>query len=151
MSEEVASREELLAIISQSYERTEIIEEIEKILEELLRNNPSIEVAMVATIEGLPVASYPKTEKIQKEEGILAAAITVIFSTSERSALDLKQGHVDHVIIYTDVGYVVLRLTGEDHILAVLTKEDAKLGVILRDLKLTADKLQKIMSIRASS
>ncbi|MHA1590752.1 MAG: roadblock/LC7 domain-containing protein [Candidatus Njordarchaeales archaeon] len=148
MGEELASREEFLAMLSEARKGAKIVGEIEKILESLIQENPSIELAIVATIEGLPVASYPKNEKIQEEESLLAAAITVIFGTSERSSLDLNQGHVDHVIIYTDTGYAVLRLAGEDHILAVLTKENAKLGLILRDLKLAADKIVKAIESR---
>ncbi len=127
------------------------VEKIKEILQQLIQMNNKIEAVIVATVEGFPVTSYAQDKSMLTEEGRLieegkiAAAITVIFSTAERNAMDLRRGHVDHVMIKTDNGYIVLRLAGEDYIIGAVTRIDAKLGVILRDLKWACDKILEVL------
>ncbi len=144
MSEDIQP-EEILEALTGGPAVAEIADKVRTILEKLLDMNDTIEGVLVSTLEGLPLAWYSRNPNVIKEEGKIAAAITVIFSTSERNSLDLNRGHIDHVIIRTDGGYIILRLAGEDYILAAVTQPNAKLGVVLRDLKWAADKIKEVI------
>jgi len=144
MGEEIRP-EELLEAITGEAIVGEIVDKIKDVLVELIESNPTIEGGIVSTLEGLPLTWHARRPEVIKEEGRVAAATTVVFSTSERNSLDLGKGHIDHVIIRTEKGYIILRLADEDHIIGVVTNLNAKLGIVLRDLKIAADKIKKII------
>ena len=144
MSDEI-SPEELLAALTEDVAVSEVSTKITEVLKELSTINGNIEASVVSSAEGLPVAWYAKTPEILREEGKVAAAVTVIFSTSERNSMDLGRGHVDHIVVRTKSGNIILKLISEDYILAVVTDSDAKLGVILRDMIQASKKIIKII------
>jgi len=149
MSEEIefdeVAREELLKAIMGEISQTDISNEVTEVLKELVAANPDIEVAIVSSAEGLPVAWYSATKGSPFEEGTLAGSINVIFMTSERNSMNLNMGHVDHIIIKTEDGNVIITLIGEDHILGVVTNKDAKLGAVRMDINRVANKISKII------
>ena len=145
MSDEI-SPEELLAALSEEATVSEIGAKITDVLKELSKVNPSIEASVVSSAEGLPVAWYAPSPEALKEEGRISAAVTVIFSTSERSAMDLGRGHVEHVVVRTKDGNIILQLINEDYILAVVTSAEAKLGIVLRDMKQASKKILDIIN-----
>ena len=142
---EEISPEELLAALEEEALISEIGNKITDVLKELTMLNNSIEACIVSSAEGLPVAWYAEKPEILREEGRIAASITVIFSTSERESMDLGKGHVEHVVEKKKNGNIVLRLINEDYILAVVTNKDAKLGVVLRDMGQAAKKILEIL------
>jgi len=144
MGEEIKP-EEILEAITGGLVVSELADRVKGVLEELLSMNETIDGVLVSTLEGLPLTWYAREPEMIKEEGRIAAATTVVFSTSERNSLDLGKGHIDHVIIRTEKGYIILRLAGEDHIIAAVTNMNAKLGVVLRDLKWAADKIKELI------
>jgi len=144
MSEDI-NPDEILEAITGGLPVSELADRVKDVLVELLNMNNTIDGVIVSTLEGLPLTWYAKNPEIIREEGRVAAAATVVFSTSERNALDLGKGHIDHVIIRTERGYIILRLAGEDYIVAAVTDINAKLGVVLRDLKWAADKIKEII------
>ena len=145
MSEEV-SPEELLRALMEESAVSEVGTKITEVLKELSEINQTIEAAIVSSAEGLPVAWYAKSPNILKEEGRVAAAVTVIFSTSERNSMDLGKGHVEHIVVRTDEGNIILQLINEDYILAVVTSPEAKLGVVRRDMKQASKKILDIIN-----
>ncbi len=132
------------AITSESLVEEQLIK-VQGILKELVSNNPDIQGVIVVSIEGFPIASYP--EEAFSEEAKVAAAIAAIFATSERNALDLVREHVNYVAIRTFNRYILIRLALEDYIIAVITSEKAKLGILIRDIIGASEKLKKILSI----
>jgi len=145
MSEEV-SPEELLRALMEESAVSEVGTKITEVLKELSEINQTIEAAIVSSAEGLPVAWYAKSPNILKEEGRVAAAVTVIFSTSERNSMDLGKGHVEHIVVRTNEGNIILQLINEDYILAVVTNPEAKLGVVRRDMKQASKKILDIIN-----
>ncbi len=145
MSEEV-SPEELLRALMEESAVSEVGTKITEVLKELSEINQTIEAAIVSSAEGLPVAWYAKSPNILKEEGRVAAAVTVIFSTSERNSMDLGKGHVEHIVVRTNEGNIILQLINEDYILAVVTSPEAKLGVVRRDMKQASKKIIEIIN-----
>jgi len=137
--------DELLQAITGGPEISELAEKVRNVLVRLLEMNETIDGALVSTLEGLPLTWHARDPDVIREEGRVAAAVTVVFGTSERNSLDLDKGHIDHVIIRTEDGYIILRLAGEDYILAAVTNNKAKLGVVLRDLKWAATKIEDVL------
>ena len=140
--EEKVSVDDILEIISGESIAEEKLVEVLKVLQELIQINPDIKGVIIASMEGFPIASYP--EDIFREEARVSAAIAAIFATSERNALDLVNEHVNYIAIKTSNRYIILRLAEEDHIIAVITDEKARLGMLLRDLSVASEKLKKI-------
>lgn len=139
------SKEEILEALSAGYPEAKPKREIERVLGDLIKENEHIESAILASTEGLPVAWSTGEGEDIGEEGKIAAAVSVIFSTSERNALDLEKGHVNNIIIKGREGYVFLRLVGEDHVLASVTSKRARPAVVIRDMSTIAGKLDQAL------
>ncbi|MHA1616317.1 MAG: roadblock/LC7 domain-containing protein [Candidatus Njordarchaeales archaeon] len=146
---EIIDRDEILSALIGESAISEMADKVLKVLKDLVSSSQRIAGALIATPEGFPVASYPP--EFFREEAKIAAAIAAIFATSERNALDMAGEHVDYVAIKTVNKYILLRLIGEDHILAVITNEGAKLGILMRDLNRAIEKLKSILSRRPPS
>jgi len=132
------------AITSETLVEEQLIK-VQGILKELVSNNQDIKGVIVVSIEGFPIASYPEEEF--EEEAKVAAAIAAIFATSERNALDLVREHVNYVAIRTINRYIIIRLALEDYIIAVITSEKAKLGILLRDISMASERIKNMLSI----
>lgn len=144
-SGEDVSKEEILEALSAGYPKAKPKGEVERALGNLIRENKHIEAAILASTEGLPVAWSTGEKGNIGEEGKIAAAVSVIFSTSERNALDLEKGHVNNIIVKGQKGYVFLRLVGEDHVLASVTSERSRPAVVIRDMSSIADKIDQAL------
>ena len=143
--EEKVSVDDILAVITGETIVEEKVKKVEKILEDLLIINPDIKGVIVVSMEGFPVVSYPK--EVFEEEAKVSAAIAAIFATSERNAIDLVKEHVNYVTIKTSNRYILLRLAGEDYIIAVITDEKAKLGILLSDLAKVSERIKDLLSM----
>lgn len=140
------SKDEILNALSSGYPKAEPKEKLKGILQEILENNENIESTIVASTEGLPVAWVSKKGAEMQEEGKIAAAVSVIFLTSERNSMDLDKGHVGNIIVKGTRGYVVLRLVGEDHVLASVTSEKSRPSVVIRDMTSVSEKIGKVLA-----
>jgi len=143
--EEKVSVDDILAVSTGETIVEEKVKKVEKILEDLLIINPDIKGVIVVSMEGFPVVSYPK--EVFEEEAKVSAAIAAIFATSERNAIDLVKEHVNYVTIKTSNRYILLRLAGEDYIIAVITDEKAKLGILLSDLAKVSERIKDLLSM----
>lgn len=139
------SKEDILKALSAGYPKAEPRKKLKRILSNLVNNSENIQSAIVASTEGLPVAWIAKEKATMKEEGKIAAAVSVIFLTSERNALDLDKGHVNNIIVKGKNGYVILRLVGEDYVLASVTSEKTRPSVIIRDMSNVSNKIAKVL------
>lgn len=122
-------------------------------LEELVSNNPDVNVCFLIDSAGLPVDYASKEEKEKHTEEFLvvvSANIWGLFAASERESIGLNLGHVKQVIARTAKGFLCITRCGENHALAALARQGAKLGVVLRDLEVYSDiiskKLEKSLS-----
>ena len=66
----------------------------------------------------------------------------------ERTVDELEKGKLHRVLVQAEKGYVVLVEAGRDAVLAVVTTERAKLGMIFVDANLAADKVAKLLADR---
>jgi predicted regulator of Ras-like GTPase activity (Roadblock/LC7/MglB family) len=111
-------------------------------LRELQTSSPDIEAAAIISVDGLPIASsLPQSV----EEDRVSAMSAAMLSLGERIAGELKRGILDEVYVRGERGYVILRAVGEEAVLTVLARQQAKLGLLFLDMRRAAEELSTIL------
>ena len=111
-------------------------------LRDLRVSTPDIEASAVVSVDGLIIASDLPADV---EEDRVSAMSAAMLSLGERIAGELGRGLLDQVYIRGDNGYVILMSVGEEAVLTVLSRKDAKLGLVFLDMRrATADLTQLI-------
>ena len=96
---------------------------------------PDIEASAVVSADGLIIASdLPQGV----EEDRVSAMSAAMLSLGDRIATELRRGVLDQVYIHGENGYVVLMSAGDEAVLTVLARKEAKLGLILYDMRKAA-------------
>ena len=125
------------------YEKTDVsnvLDELEKILKKLLEDNQEITLAIITSIEGLPIRSIlPKGSN----ETRLSAMVATILSLSERTVVDMEIGAFNQITIKGIDGYMLV-FGAELAALAVSTTTKAKLGLIYLECERALEKISKI-------
>jgi predicted regulator of Ras-like GTPase activity (Roadblock/LC7/MglB family) len=116
-----------------------MVEELKK----MQISSPSIQASAVVSVDGLIIASALPAGV---EEDRVSAMSAAMLSLGERISSELERGNLNQVYIRGDHGYVLLTAVGEEAVLTVMAKEDAKLGLIFLDIKRTAEKLSRILA-----
>jgi predicted regulator of Ras-like GTPase activity (Roadblock/LC7/MglB family) len=111
-------------------------------LRSLRLSTPDIEASAVVSIDGLPIASDLPADV---EEDRVSAMSAAMLSLGERIATELGRGTLEQVYIRGDLGYVFLTSVGEDAVMTVLARSEAKLGLIFLDMKRAAEDLEQIV------
>lgn len=105
------------------------------ILQGLVRRSQDVEGAMLVTLDGLPLASaLPQGADEDRVAAMAAAAL----SMGARTTAELRRGTLEQVLVKGDSGYVVIIASGPDTVLAVISTGEAKLGMLLYEMKLAA-------------
>jgi predicted regulator of Ras-like GTPase activity (Roadblock/LC7/MglB family) len=111
-------------------------------LRELQTSSPDIEAAAIISVDGLPIASsLPQSV----EEDRVSAMSAAMLSLGERIAGELKRGMLDEVYVRGERGYVILRAVGEEAVLTVLARQQAKLGLLFLDMRRAAEEFSTIL------
>lgn len=114
--------------------RSRTVKIIER-LRDLRGASPDIEASAVVSLDGLIIASdLPATT----EEDRVSAMSAAMLSLGERIASELGRGQLDQVYVRGENGYVFLTAAGEETVLTVLVRKDAKLGLVFLDMKRAA-------------
>lgn len=119
--------------------RTELM--IER-LRDLQISSPAVEAAAIVSVDGLSIASSMPADV---EEDRVAAMSAAMLSLGERIAGELGRGTLEQVYIRGESGYVILMAIGEEAVLTVLARKDAKLGLIFLDMGRAAEDLTKLV------
>jgi predicted regulator of Ras-like GTPase activity (Roadblock/LC7/MglB family) len=112
-------------------------------LKELQASTPDIEASAVVSIDGLIMASALPADV---EEDRVSAMSAAMLSLGERIASELRRGTLDQVYIRGERGYVVLMAVGEEAVLTVLARPQAKLGLLFLDMRRAAEDLARILA-----
>ena len=97
---------------------------------------PDVEASAIVSADGLIIASDLPAGV---EEDRVSAMSAAMLSLGDRIANELRRGVLDQVYIHGENGYVVLMAAGEEAVLTVLARKEAKLGLILFDMKKAAN------------
>ncbi len=111
-------------------------------LRDLQVSSPDIEASAVVSVDGLIIASALPHEV---EEDRVSAMSAAMLSLGERIASELGRGALSQVYIRGEKGYVILMSVGEEAVLTALAREQAKLGLILLDMRRAAEALAKLL------
>lgn len=101
-----------------------------------------VEASAVVSVDGLTMASALPAGV---EEDRVSAMSAAMLSLGERIAGELGRGSLEQVYIRGKEGLVLLMAVGEDAVLTALAYEDAKLGLVLLDMRRAADDLAKLL------
>lgn len=101
-------------------------------LRDMQASSPDIEGSAIVSVDGLSIASALHQEI---EEDRVSAMSAAMLSLGERIASELGRGILEQVYIRGVNGYVLLMAVGEEAVLTVMARKEAKLGLILLDMK----------------
>lgn len=97
-----------------------------------LNKVPDVTSSAVISTDGLPIASVLQNGMDEDRIGAMAAAL---LSLGNRASKEILKGSLDHTIVHTDKGYMLLFQASEAILLTITTTHDAKLGLILFEAK----------------
>ena len=108
----------------------------------LQRSSPEIEAAALISQDGLIIASALKPEIDPDRISAMSASI---LSLGEQIGKETNIGALEQVYIQGESGHVVLMSVGEGAVLTALVTAQAKMGVLLLDMRHAAEDLQKVL------
>lgn len=114
------------------------IDELVSTLQELNGSTADIEASALISIDGLLVASAMPAGMDEDRVGAMSAAI---LSMGERVTRELARGALERVLIQGEKGCIIMTSAGEEAVLTVTAKANAKLGLLFLDIKRAAQTL----------
>jgi len=111
------------------------------ILSELNRSS-DIEASAIISTDGLTMASMVPNGMEEDRIGILSAKL---LSLGKWSAKESLRGNREQILIKGEFGYVVMVQSGNEVILTVLAKSNAKMGMLMPDVMRAAECVQKLL------
>lgn len=112
------------------------------ILNDLNGTSADIEASAVISTDGLMMAALLPSGMDEDRVGAMSAAM---LSLGDRTSRELARGTLEQVLIKGDKGYVLMTHAGEDAVLTVLAKPNARLGLIFLDVKRAAENISKLI------
>jgi uncharacterized protein len=101
-----------------------------------------VEASAVVSTDGLIIASDLPASS---EEDRVSAMSAAMLSLGDRISGELGRGQLDQVFIRGAEGYVLLMPAGEEAVLTVLARREAKLGLVMLDSRRTAAEIAKLV------
>ncbi len=117
-------------------------EMLTSILTELNGTSADIEASGVISTDGLMMASVLPAGLDEDRVGAMSAAM---LSLGDRTAQELARGTLEQVLIKGTDGYVLMTYAGEEAVLTVMAKTNAKLGLIFLDVKRAAESIEELL------
>ena len=111
-------------------------------LRDLQAGTPDIEASAVVSVDGLIMAS---SLPAGVDEDRISAMSAAMLSLGDRIASELNRGLLDQVYIKGSNGIIVLMAVGEEAVLTVLARAQAKLGLIFLDMKRAVEDLERLL------
>lgn len=114
----------------------------QQILEDLNSSSADVEASALISTDGLMIASALPSGVDEDRVGAMSAAL---LSLGERACRELSRGNIDRIMIQGGQGYVIMTSAGEEAVLSILAKPNAKLGLIFLDIKRASEALAKLI------
>jgi uncharacterized protein len=111
-------------------------------LNDLMDESQEIQAAALVSLDGFTMASALPDGMHEDRVGAMSAAI---LGLGERAATELGRGQLSQVFIEGDDGYVMLIAAGDRAVLTCLADIEAKLGLVLYDMRAAADRIAEIL------
>ncbi len=111
-------------------------------LRDLQSGTPDIEASAVVSVDGLIMASSLPSGV---DEDRISAMSAAMLSLGDRIASELNRGTLEQVYIKGSDGIIVLMAVGDEAVLTVLARAQAKLGLIFLDMKRSVEDLVRLL------
>jgi uncharacterized protein len=111
-------------------------------LDALMENNQEILAAALVSLDGFTMAAALPEGMQDDRVGAMSAAI---LGLGERAAAELGRGALTQVFIEGDDGYVMLIAAGPRAVLTCIADVEAKLGLVLYDMRDAAQIIAEIL------
>jgi len=117
-------------------------EQLVERLRDLQASSGDVEAAAIVSVDGLSMASSMPADI---EEDRVSAMSAAMLSLGERISSELGRGALEQVYVKGQNGYVILTAVGEEAVLTVLARKEAKLGLIFLDVARTVQDLNNLV------
>ncbi|KXK16793.1 MAG: roadblock/LC7 family protein [Chloroflexi bacterium OLB15] len=111
-------------------------------LRDLQASSGEVEAAAIVSVDGLSIAS---SLPVATEEDRVSAMSAAMLSLGERISTELGRGALEQVFVKGENGYVILTAVGEEAVLTVLARKEARLGLIFLDVARTVQDLKQLI------
>lgn len=111
-------------------------------LRDLQASSPDIEASAVVSVDGLTIATALPSDV---EEDRVAAMSAAMLSLGERISNELGRGSLDQVYIKGVNGFAILMSIGEEAVLTLLARKQAKLGLVFLDMRRAVEDLLTLL------
>lgn len=111
-------------------------------LRDLQASSPDVEASAVISVDGLTLASA-LPDSIEGDR--VAAMSAAMLSLGERISGELGRGILDQVYIRGENGFMILMAVGNDAVLTVLARKQAKLGLLFLDMRRVTQDLSELV------
>lgn len=111
-------------------------------LNRLMAESQEVQAAALVSLDGFTMASALPEGMHEDRVGAMSAAI---LGLGERAAAELGRGQLSQVFIEGDGGYVMLIAAGNRAVLTCLADAEAKLGLVLYDMRAAATEIASIL------
>ena len=110
-------------------------EQLAGALSEFLRCSPEVEAAAVVSFDGLVMAAALPDGMDEDRLGAMSAAL---LSLGEQAASGLGRGLLQQLFVEGDEGFVFLMSCRDQAVLAAITDEQVKIGLVLYEMRRAA-------------
>ena len=118
-------------------------EELVAALENLHAACHDIQLSLVVTQDGFTMATMGRIAAADGERvGALSAGL---LSLCRNTARELERGEMEQVLLHGREGYLLLRLAGDQAMLAVVARPDANIGMVLLDTERAAEAVARLL------
>ncbi|MCS6908376.1 MAG: roadblock/LC7 domain-containing protein [Anaerolineales bacterium] len=104
--------------------------------------SPEIEASALVSVDGLIMASALPPDA---EEDRVSAMSAAMISLGERISTELRRGGLEQVYIRGSNGFVILSAVGQEAVLTVLARPNAKLGLVFLEMRRAAEDLLRMV------
>jgi|YNPMSStandDraft_1061717.scaffolds.fasta_scaffold47757_2 predicted regulator of Ras-like GTPase activity (Roadblock/LC7/MglB family) len=128
------------------------VDQLQRVLAQLCHTLEGARAAVVVSIEGLVVASYPPEDGAFLDEGMahssqVAAMASIMVSLAERTLtrLGLSDGTAERLLIEGPRGSIIVLPVNPEVALAVVLEKEAKPGIVFHVIPRAAQQIQQIL------
>jgi uncharacterized protein len=111
-------------------------------LNDFISTSPDVEAAAVVSFDGLAMASALPPDMDEDRLGAMSAAL---LSLGEQAAGGLGRGELHQVFVEAEDGFVFLMSARDEAVLAAVTGRQAKIGLMLYEMRAAADAVGRIL------
>jgi uncharacterized protein len=125
------------------------VQVLEGILRRLHKGVDGLHSTVVVSIEGFVVAAYSGEGRARTSNPIdspqVAAMAAAIIALGERVLGRLARGELDRILLDGTEGGIIVVSAGPEAALAAMVNKDAKLGLVMYELRRSAREVHKVL------